>query len=247
MKRRSKRYKLILKTSRKDKKIETKEAIELVKKNSTSKFDESIDVSLRINLKQTKGGDLSLRTTVNLPNGSGKKNKIAVLCEPDKVDEAKKAGADIFGSDDLLDKIMDLNVDAVFRMCRSAIPPMKKQGEGVILNIGSMSGIASNIPQPQVAYNASKAAVHMMTKSLASDYANQNIRVNAIAPGYVKTDITNLPKKYEHWYSTWSKQTPMTRMAEPHEIASAALFLCSPASSYVTGEVLVVDGGYTTR
>ena len=150
-------------------------------------------------------------------------------------------------NDDLLDKIMDLNVDAVFRMCRSAIPPMKKQGEGVILNIGSMSGIASNIPQPQVAYNASKAAVHMMTKSLASDYADQNIRVNAIAPGYVKTDITNLPKKYEHWYSTWSKETPITRMAEPHEIASAALFLCSPASSYVTGEVLVVDGGYTTR
>ena len=150
-------------------------------------------------------------------------------------------------NDDLLDKIMDLNVDAVFRMCRSAIPPMKKQGEGVILNIGSISGLVSNIPQPQTAYNASKAAVHMMTKSLASDYANQNIRVNAIAPGYVKTDITNLPKKYEHWYSTWSKQTPMTRMAEPHEIASAALFLCSPASSYVTGEVLVVDGGYTTR
>ena len=150
-------------------------------------------------------------------------------------------------NDDLLDKIMDLNVDAVFRMCRSVIPPMKKQGEGVILNIGSISGLVSNIPQPQTAYNASKAAVHMMTKSLASDYADQNIRVNAIAPGYVKTDITNLPKKYEHWYSTWSKQTPMTRMAEPHEIASAALFLCSPASSYVTGEVLVVDGGYTTR
>jgi len=150
-------------------------------------------------------------------------------------------------NDDMLDKIMDVNVDVVFRMCRSAISPMKKQGEGVILNIGSMSGIASNIPQPQVAYNASKAAVHMMTKSLASDYANLNIRVNAIAPGYVKTDITNLPKKYEHWYSTWDKQTPMKRMAEPHEIASAALFLCSPASSYVTGEVLVVDGGYTTR
>ena len=150
-------------------------------------------------------------------------------------------------NDDMLDKIMDVNVDVVFRMCRSVIPPMKKQGEGVILNIGSMSGLVSNIPQPQTAYNASKAAVHMMTKSLASDYADQNIRVNAIAPGYVKTDITNLPKKYEDWYSTWSKQTPMTRMAEPHEIASAALFLCSPASSYVTGEVLVVDGGYTTR
>ena len=150
-------------------------------------------------------------------------------------------------NDDLLDKIMDLNVDAVFRMCRSAIPAMKKQGEGVILNIGSISGLVSNIPQPQTAYNASKAAVHMMTKSLASDYANQNIRVNAIAPGYVRTEMTNLPKENEHWYPTWNELTPMKRMGEPHEIASAALFLCSPASSYITGEVLVVDGGYTSR
>ena len=105
MKKRSKRYKSILKLSQKGKKIETKEVLELVKKNSTSKFDESIDVSLRINLKQSKGGDLSLRTIVNLPNGSGKKNTIAVLCDADKVEEAKKAGADVFGSEDLLEKI----------------------------------------------------------------------------------------------------------------------------------------------
>ena len=150
-------------------------------------------------------------------------------------------------NDDFLDGIMNINVDAVFRMCRSVLTPMKKQGEGVILNIGSISGLVSNIPQPQVAYNASKAAVHMMAKSLASDYANQNIRVNAIAPGYVRTDMTNLPKEHEHWYPTWDRQTPMNRMAETHEIASAALFLCSPASSYITGEVLVVDGGYTSR
>jgi NAD(P)-dependent dehydrogenase (short-subunit alcohol dehydrogenase family) len=150
-------------------------------------------------------------------------------------------------NDDFLDSIMDINVDAVFRMCRSAITPMKKQGEGTILNIGSISGLVSNIPQPQVAYNASKAAVHMMTKSLASDFADKKIRVNAIAPGYVRTEMTNLPKEHEHWYPTWNKLTPMNRMAETHEIASAALFLCSPASSYVTGEVLVVDGGYTSR
>jgi len=150
-------------------------------------------------------------------------------------------------NDDLLDKIMDTNVDAVFRMCRSALPTMIKQKEGAILNIGSISGLVSNIPQPQTAYNASKAAVHMMTKSLASDYAEHNIRVNAIAPGYIRTEMTNLPKENEHWYQTWNELTPMNRMAEPHEIASAALFLCSPASSYVTGEVLVVDGGYTTR
>ena len=150
-------------------------------------------------------------------------------------------------NDNLLNKIMNTNVDAVFRMCRSAITPMKKQNDGVILNIGSISGLVSNIPQPQVAYNASKAAVHMLTKSLASDYAEHNIRVNAIAPGYIKTPMTKLSKDKEHWYETWNQMTPMGRMGNPEEVAAAALFLCSPASSYVSGEVLVVDGGYTSR
>ncbi len=105
MKKKSKRYKEILKNSIKDKKINVKEALDLVKKNSTTKFDESIDVSLKINLKQSKGGDFSLRTIVNLPNGSGKKNKIAVLCEPARIEEAKKTGADVVGSEDLIEKI----------------------------------------------------------------------------------------------------------------------------------------------
>ena len=105
MKKRSKRYREILKSTLNNKKSNIKEAIDLVKKNSNLKFDESIDVSLKLNLKQTKGGDLSLRSVVNLPNGSGKKSKVAVLCEADKIDEAKKAGADVVGSDDLLEKI----------------------------------------------------------------------------------------------------------------------------------------------
>jgi large subunit ribosomal protein L1 len=105
MKHRSKRYKEILKHSTKGKKIELKEIIDLVKKTSTTKFDESIDVSLRINLKQSKGGDFNLRTIVKLPEGTGKKFVIAVLCEPGKVEEAKASGADICGSDDLLEKI----------------------------------------------------------------------------------------------------------------------------------------------
>jgi NAD(P)-dependent dehydrogenase (short-subunit alcohol dehydrogenase family) len=150
-------------------------------------------------------------------------------------------------NDDMLDKIMDTNVDSVFRMCRSALIPMKKKGEGVILNMGSISGLVSNIPQPQAAYNASKAAVHMLTKSLASDFAEYNIRVNAIAPGYIKTDMCDLPEEYKNWYSIWNQMTPMGRMGNPEEIATAALFLCSPASSYVSGEILVVDGAYTTR
>ena len=105
MRKRSKRYKSLLKSEVRGKKLSPKEIIELVKKNSNSKFDESIDVSLRINLKQSKGGDVSLRTIVQLPNGSGKKEKIAVLCESDKISEAKKCGAEIVGSDDLIEKI----------------------------------------------------------------------------------------------------------------------------------------------
>ena len=142
---------------------------------------------------------------------------------------------------------MDINVDTVFRMCRSAIIPMKKQKEGVILNIGSISGFVSNIPQRQVAYNASKAAVHMMTKSLASDFADQNIRVNAIAPGYIRTEMTQGGIDDKEFFQVWQNMTPMRRVGEPEEIATAALFLCSPASSYVSGEVLVVDGAYLTR
>ena len=149
--------------------------------------------------------------------------------------------------DEQLNRIMDTNVDGVFRMCRSVIPVMQKKGEGVILNVGSISGIVSNIPQPQAAYNASKAAIHMLTKSLASDFANQNIRVNAVAPGYVRTDLTDLPDENKHWYEVWNNLSPFNRMAEPEEVASAALFLCSPAASYVSGEVLVVDGAYTSR
>ena len=105
MKKRSKRYKNIKKAEVKDKKLNANNIIDLVKKNSTSKFDESVDVSLKINLKQSKGGDFSLRTVVKLPNGSGKKEKIAVLCEQDKISEAKKSGAEIFGAEDLIEKI----------------------------------------------------------------------------------------------------------------------------------------------
>ncbi|MBD9489477.1 MULTISPECIES: SDR family NAD(P)-dependent oxidoreductase [Ensifer] len=144
-------------------------------------------------------------------------------------------------------KIMSLNVDAVFRSCRAALAPMRAQGAGVILNIGSMSGIVSNIPQNQVAYNSSKAAVHMMTKSLASELALENIRVNAMAPGYIETDMSRGGIENPDWFPIWRDMTPMGRVGQPDEVAAAALFLCSPASSYVTGEVLVIDGGYTTR
>ena len=143
MRKNSKRYKAILKNSIKDKKVGVKEAIELVKKNSTTKFDESIDVSLKINLKQTKGGDFNLRTVVNLPNGSGKKSRVAVLCEPSKIDEAKKAGADVVGSDDLIEKIASEKFDFTKLICTPAM--MGKIGKH-----GKVLGPKGLMPNPKL-------------------------------------------------------------------------------------------------
>ncbi len=145
MNKRSKRYKEILNSKTKDKvkAKDLKEIIELVKKNSTTKFDESIDVSLRINLKQSKGGDLSLRTIVKLPNGSGKKSKIAVLCEQDKIQNAKKSGAEVVGSDDLIEMISSGKFDFTKLICTPAM--MGKIGKH-----GKVLGPKGLMPNPKL-------------------------------------------------------------------------------------------------
>ena len=143
MKKRSKRYIQISKLKPKDKKIPIKDILELVKKNSNTKFDEFIDVSLRINLKQSKGGDFSLRTIVKLPNGSGKKEKIAVLCEADKINEAKKSGAEIVGSDDLIEKIASGKFDFTKLICTPSM--MGKIGKH-----GKVLGPKGLMPNPKL-------------------------------------------------------------------------------------------------
>ncbi|MEO5805494.1 glucose 1-dehydrogenase [Devosia sp.] len=144
-------------------------------------------------------------------------------------------------------RLMTTNLDSVFFACQAALTPMREQQSGVILNIGSISGYVSNIPQRQAAYNASKAAIHMLTKSLASDYAIENIRVNAIAPGYIMTDMTADGFDDPVTAGVWTDMTPMRKVGSADDIGAAAVYLCSDASSYVTGEVLVIDGGYTLR
>ena len=159
MKKKSKRYNEIFKNRIKDKKVNAKDALDIIKKNSTTKFDESIDVSLRINLKQSKGGDLSLRTVINLPNGSGKKHKVAVLCEADKIDEAKKAGADVVGSDDLIEKIATGNFNFTKLICTPAM--MGKIGKH-----GKVLGPKGLMPNPKlgtVSTNLTKAVKDIKT------------------------------------------------------------------------------------
>lgn len=143
--------------------------------------------------------------------------------------------------------IMETNLIAPFRIARAAVKPMLDQGGGVVLNIGSISAYVANKPQDQVAYNASKAAVHQMTRVMGFEYGPKNIRVNALAPGYVISDMTAGGIAKPDWNRIWTENTPMGRFAKPEEMATCALFLCSPASSYVTGTVLTADGGYTTH
>ena len=139
--------------------------------------------------------------------------------------------------------VMDVNVDAVWSCSQTFGRHFVAQGAGVIVNIGSMSGIIVNRPQWQPAYNASKAAVHHLTKSLAAEWAPHGVRVNALAPGYIKTDMSPVddPAFRQHWID----DAPMQRFGTVDELAPAVVFLASDASSFVTGSVLVADGGYT--
>jgi NAD(P)-dependent dehydrogenase (short-subunit alcohol dehydrogenase family) len=145
--------------------------------------------------------------------------------------------------DDEWDAVFDLNVRALWKCSRAAGRHMAAHGGGSIVNVGSMSGIIVNRPQWQPAYNASKAAVHHLTRSLAAEWAPQGIRVNAVAPGYVKTEMSPVDRPELQRY--WIEDAPQRRFAVPEEISPSVVFLAAAASSFMTGAVLVVDGGYT--
>lgn len=141
--------------------------------------------------------------------------------------------------------VMDINVNGVYWASRAFGRHMVAKGKGSIVNLGSMSGLIVNRPQSAASYMVSKGAVHMLTKALAVEWAPMGVRVNALAPGYVATDMTLKMRDRPELFNVWMDMTPMARCGEPREIASAILFLASPASSYVTGAILSIDGGYT--
>ena len=141
--------------------------------------------------------------------------------------------------------IIDVNLTGLFWCCRAFGKIMLDRGRGSIVNIGSMSGLVANRPWLQTHYCASKAGVHMLTKSLAVEWARQGIRVNAVAPTYIETPMTREYMNDPERYAVWLDSTPMHRVGQPDEIASAVLFLASDAASLMTGAVLVADAGYT--
>ncbi len=143
-------------------------------------------------------------------------------------------------------KVIDVNLNGLFWCCRTFGKSMLDMGGGNIVNVGSMSGFIVNRPQEQAHYNASKAGVHHLTRSLAAEWATRGIRVNAVAPTYIETELTSFvyddPKMFQHWVGG----TPMNRMGRTDEIASVILFLASEASSLMTGSIVLADGGYTS-
>jgi NAD(P)-dependent dehydrogenase (short-subunit alcohol dehydrogenase family) len=141
--------------------------------------------------------------------------------------------------------VINVNLNGVFWCARAFGRAMLARQRGVIVNTGSMSGFISNKPQKQSFYNASKAAVHHLTRSLAGEWADRGVRVNAVAPTYIDTPLTRFGMEDPELNRIWLDMTPMHRVGQPHEIASVVLFLASDASSLMTGSIVLADGGYT--
>ena len=185
-----------------------------------------------------------------------------VVADVTRLDEVERAAAQAGGVDVLVNnagacihrpalevtadewrQVMDVNVNGVWHCAQAFGRGMVERGSGAIVNIGSMSANIVNRPQWQPAYNASKAAVHHLTRSLAAEWAPHGVRVNALAPGYIRTEMSPVDEPSFQRY--WIEDAPMRRVGEPEELGPSVVYLASDASRFMTGEVLVIDGGYS--
>ena len=142
-------------------------------------------------------------------------------------------------------KVIDINLTGVFLTSQAAAKQMLKQGYGSIVNTASMSGHIVNVPQPQCSYNASKAGVIQLTKSMAVEYAKRGVRVNSISPGYIGTELTLNSPDLKPLIAKWNEMAPMGRMGKPEELQSIAVYLAGDTSSFTTGSDFIVDGAFS--
>lgn len=143
-------------------------------------------------------------------------------------------------------KVINVNLNGVFLTAQAAGKLMIEQGTGgSIINTASMSAHIVNVPQPQCAYNASKAGVIQLTKSLAIEWAQHNIRVNSLSPGYIGTELTLNSKELQPLIKTWNDMAPLHRLGKPEELQAVCVYLAGDASSFTTGSDFIVDGAFT--
>jgi NAD(P)-dependent dehydrogenase (short-subunit alcohol dehydrogenase family) len=185
----------------------------------------------------------SARVTAIADAIAREEGRIDILVNNAGIARSETAAEDV--TDEHWLNVLDVNLNGSFWCARAFGRHMLAQGSGSIVNVGSMSGLIVNRPQPRSYYNASKAAVHQLTKSLAAEWGPRNVRVNAVAPTYINTPINAFADREGEMYRRWVDGTPMGRLGEAHEIASVILFLASDAASLLTGAIIVADGGYT--
>ena len=207
MKKKSKRY-LEIEKKKKNEKVSIEKLFDLVKETSTAKFDESIDVSLKLNIKQSKGGDFNLRTVVKLPNSNGKKIKLAVLCEQEKVDEAKKNGADIAGSTDLLDQISNGKLNFEKLVCTPGM--MSKIGK-----LGKILGPKGLMPNPKLGTvsNDLKKSINDLKTGL-TEIKNDKDGNLALSIGRKSFSKEKLIENYKYFLDFIKKEKPDTIKGE---------------------------------
>ena len=185
----------------------------------------------------------SARVTAVADSIAREERRVDILVNNAGIARSETAAEDV--TDEHWLNVLDVNLNGSFWCARAFGRHMLTQGSGSIVNVGSMSGLIVNRPQPQSYYNASKAAVHQLTKSLAAEWGPRNVRVNAVAPTYINTPINAFADREGEMYKRWIDGTPMGRLGEAHEVASVILFLASDAASLLTGSIVMADGGYS--